>query len=213
VAVAALSRREQNKHDKRARITAAARALFAHKGFAATTTQEIADAAGVAAGTIFTYARTKDDLLILVFHDEMLDVVERARARALQQPRLLDQAIAFFDEIADYHERDRPLAHALMRQLSYVDSDDQRTLVSQLMRRLMGHLAKLIDAAKASGEVAASRPLTVAARTLFAVYFLHLNGLLNGYLDRAQFERALATDFALVLAGLAPARATKSKNR
>src|SRR5471030_878445 len=78
VAVAALGRREQNKVEKRGRIIAAARALFTHKGFEATTTQEIADAAGVAAGTVFTYARTKDDLLILVFHDEMLAVVERA---------------------------------------------------------------------------------------------------------------------------------------
>ena len=44
------SRRDQNKVEKRGRIIAAARALFTHKGFDATTTQEIADAAGVAAG-------------------------------------------------------------------------------------------------------------------------------------------------------------------
>ena len=213
MAVAALSRREQNKHDKPARIAAAARALFAHKGFAATTTQEIADAAGVAGGTIFTYARTKDDLLILVFHDEMLELVERARARALEQVSLLDQAIAFFEENVDYHERDMALARALMRQLSYVDSNDQRALVSQLLTRLMGHLAMLIDAAKTRGEVAAAAPLTATARTLFAIYFLHLNGLLNGYLDRTQFDTALATDFALVLAGLAPARAARSTIR
>ena len=53
-------RREQNKLEKRARIIAAARALFKHKGFDATTTQEIAAAASVASGTIFTYARTKE---------------------------------------------------------------------------------------------------------------------------------------------------------
>jgi len=65
MAHAALSRREQNKAEKRGRIIAAARALFAHKGFEATTTLEIAEAAGVAAGTLFLYAKTKDDLLIL----------------------------------------------------------------------------------------------------------------------------------------------------
>src|SRR5665213_4126404 len=80
LAVAAIGRREQNKLEKRGRIIAAARALFTHKGFDATTSQEIADAAGVGSGTVFTYARTKEDLLILVFHDEMMDVVERAYA-------------------------------------------------------------------------------------------------------------------------------------
>ena len=94
LAAAALGRREQNKLEKRGRIIAAARALFTHKGFEATTTQEIAEAAGVAAGTVFTYARTKEDLLILVFHDEMMDVVERAYAAARGAAGLLDQSIA-----------------------------------------------------------------------------------------------------------------------
>ena len=84
-AAAALGRREQNKVEKRGRIIAAARALFMHKGFEATTSQEIADAASVAAGTVFTYAKTKDDLLILVFHDEILEVVERAYDAALRE--------------------------------------------------------------------------------------------------------------------------------
>src|SRR5471030_1303782 len=87
LAAAALGRREQNKLEKRGRIIAAARELFTHKGFEATTSQEIADAAGVAGGTIFTYAKTKDDLLILVFHDEMLAVVERAYAAAPSRDR------------------------------------------------------------------------------------------------------------------------------
>ena len=47
LAAAALGRREQNKLDKRGRIVAAARELFMRKGFEATTSQEIADAAGV----------------------------------------------------------------------------------------------------------------------------------------------------------------------
>src|SRR5471032_2125236 len=122
LAAAALGRREQNKVEKRGRIIAAARALFTHKGFEATTTQEIAEAAGVAAGTVFTYAKTKDDLLILVFHDEMLAVVERAFEAVLGGDRLVDQAIAFFETLVAYHERDLPLAQALMRQLGNVSS-------------------------------------------------------------------------------------------
>jgi len=202
VAVAALGRREQNKVEKRGRIIAAARALFTHKGFDATTTQEIADAAGVAAGTVFTYAKTKDDLLILVFHDEMLEVVERAYAAARRRDGLLDQVIVFFETLVAYHERDVPLAHALLRQLGYVASAEQRSMVSDLMTVLLRRLAQLVEAAKERREVAADRPLMASARGLFAIYYFHLGGLMNGYTDRAQFDRSLRTDLELLLTGL-----------
>jgi AcrR family transcriptional regulator len=202
VAVAALGRREQNKVEKRGRIIAAARALFTHKGFDATTTQEIAEAAGVAAGTVFTYAKTKDDLLILVFHDEMLAVVERAYGVALGRDRVVDQAIAFFETLVTYHERDLPLAHALMRQLGYVGSAEQRSVVGDLMTVLLRRLAQLVDGAKARREVTVRSPLHASARTLFAIYYFHLGGMLSGYIDRAQFDRVLRTDLELLMTGL-----------
>jgi AcrR family transcriptional regulator len=202
LAALALGRREQNKLEKRGRIIAAARALFTHKGFDATTTQEIAEAAGVAAGTVFTYARTKEDLLILVFHDEMMGVVERAYNAAHGSAGLLDQTITFFETFVAYHERDLPLAHALMRQLGYVGSTDQRSLVSELMTSLLGRLALLVQAAKSDGTVDATSALIPSARALFAIYYFHLGGLLSGYLDRAQFDRALRTDLGLLLHGL-----------
>jgi AcrR family transcriptional regulator len=199
---AAPGRREQNKQDKRGRITAAARALFTHKGFDATTTQEIADAAGVGSGTIFTYAKTKEDLLILVFHDEMMEIVGRASALTACHTSLLDQCIAFFEVMVVYHERDIPLGRALFRQLGYVSSADQRDLVSQLMTSVLGGLARLVEAAKSDNQVDATQPAYVAARTLFAVYYFHLGGMLNGYIDRPQFDRALRTDLGLLLSGL-----------
>ncbi len=202
LAAAALGRREQNKLEKRGRIIAAARALFTHKGFEATTSQEIADAAGVAGGTIFTYAKTKDDLLILVFHAEMMEIVERAYDAARGADGMLDQAAAFFQTLVAYHERDLPLAHALMRQLGYVGSAEQRSLVSELMTRLLGRLAQLVQSAKDGGEVETASPLVPSARALFAIYYFHLGGLLSGYLDRAQFDRALRTDLGLLLTGL-----------
>jgi AcrR family transcriptional regulator len=185
-----------------ARIIAAARALFTHKGFGATTTQEIAEAAGVASGTVFTYANTKDDLLILVFHNEMMDVVEKAFRASRLRTGLLEQSLAFFQTLVAYHLRDPALAHALMRQLGYVASADQRALVSELMVSLLGRLGELVEAAKAKGEVAAGAPLRASARSLFAIYYYHLGAMLSGYLDRTQFDRVLRTDLGLLLTGL-----------
>ena len=59
-------RRERNKQAKFERIIAAAGELFAERGVEEVTTQEIADRADVATGTLFLYARTKGELLLLV---------------------------------------------------------------------------------------------------------------------------------------------------
>ena len=61
-----IGRRERAKQDKRERIVAAARELFARHGAGAVTTQQIADRADVATGTLYLYASTKAELLIMV---------------------------------------------------------------------------------------------------------------------------------------------------
>lgn len=202
MAASPLSRRDQNKLEKRGRIIAAARAFFAQKGFEATTTQEIADAAGVSVGTVFLYAKAKEDLLILVFHEEMTAVIENAFRAASRQQGLLDQLCAYFETLLAYHERDLPLARALMRKLGYVDSIEQRDAVTELMSAIYAKLAILVDRAKASGEVSADTPLLLAARSIFACYYLHLGELLSGYIGRERFDRFLRGHFALLLKGL-----------
>ncbi|THD78546.1 MAG: TetR/AcrR family transcriptional regulator [Phenylobacterium sp.] len=199
--VPAIGRREQNKLEKRSRIVAAARALFTHKGFQATTSAEIAVAARVASGTVFTYARTKDDLLIMVFHEEIVELSERAYRAAIRETGLLEQAVAFFDTIVAHHERDLPLARALMRQLGYVDSPEQRELVEEITLTTLRLLGQLVDAAQAQGEVAAGLSVTAGARSLFAIFYYHLGAFLSGYLDRSQFDRVLRTDLRLLLEG------------
>ncbi|MBD2870844.1 TetR/AcrR family transcriptional regulator [Paenibacillus arenilitoris] len=57
---------EKKKTDKQAKILEAAIEIFAEKGFAATSTSEIAQKAGVAEGTIFRHYKTKKDLLLSI---------------------------------------------------------------------------------------------------------------------------------------------------
>ena len=52
-----------------------------------------------------------------------------------------------------------------MRQLGYVGSADQRSLVSELMTRLLGRLAQLVEAAKDDGKVDAASALIPSARS------------------------------------------------
>lgn len=71
-----LGRRERAKADKRRRIMDAARALFAERGVCRVTTQEISERADVASGTLFRYAATKAELLIMVQNEKFAAAID-----------------------------------------------------------------------------------------------------------------------------------------
>ena len=63
---AAPTRRERGKALKREQIFEAARTMFHAHDFSEVTTQQIADTADVAVGTLFRYVQSKDELLLMV---------------------------------------------------------------------------------------------------------------------------------------------------
>jgi AcrR family transcriptional regulator len=79
-----IGRRAQNKEAIRKRIVRAALDLFQTKGFEATTTKAIARKADIAEGTVFNYFRTKEDIALHFFEQE----VDHAIATVRENPRL-----------------------------------------------------------------------------------------------------------------------------
>jgi TetR/AcrR family fatty acid metabolism transcriptional regulator len=71
------SARRVSREDKRRRIIDAAVEVFAEKGFFGARVSEIADAAGVADGTIYLYFKSKDDILISLFEEKMAEILAR----------------------------------------------------------------------------------------------------------------------------------------
>ena len=62
--------------DKRNAILDAATRLFAERGLTAAPTSEISKQAGVAEGTLFTYFKTKDDLINALYREIKLDLAD-----------------------------------------------------------------------------------------------------------------------------------------
>jgi TetR/AcrR family fatty acid metabolism transcriptional regulator len=62
---------ETHRNEKRERITDAAIAVFAEKGFHSARVADVAREAGVADGTIYLYFRNKEDLLLCIFEEKM----------------------------------------------------------------------------------------------------------------------------------------------
>src|SRR5918992_4573144 len=82
--------------DKREAILRAATQVFARHGYFQSQVADVARAAGVAAGTVYLYFRSKDDLLVSLFERTMRETLAEGEA-----------AIA---EVSDPRERLRRLA-------------------------------------------------------------------------------------------------------
>ena len=66
--------------DKRSAILEAATAVFAKRGFFGAQVADIARSAGVAAGTVYLYFRSKDEILTSIFDRTMKDAIDEGRA-------------------------------------------------------------------------------------------------------------------------------------
>jgi AcrR family transcriptional regulator len=81
----------ESKHVQRSKVTrdklvAAARALFAQRGYAAVGTEEIVRAAGVTRGALYHQFRDKEDLFEAVFEQVEIETTQRVAAGALDGP-------------------------------------------------------------------------------------------------------------------------------
>lgn len=167
-----LSRREQNKADKRRRIVAAGRLLFRTEGFDATTAAAIASAAGVGTGTFYLYASSKEELLVEVFQAD----IERAWGDAFSlvpaDRPLVEQLAAVFGHVTRFHEGDPELARAFLKEVLFV-SPTVRAGVNRSMRFIFSGIADVLARAQARGELDPEVPAFQLARNLFYLWYPH----------------------------------------
>ena len=102
---------------KREKILKAAIKVFARDGFFNAKVEEIAKMAGVATGTTYLYFENKDDLLISIFEEEMVPIIEYAR-RHIAKMQAPEEKIRGFIQIHLDMVKNKPdMAHLLIVEL------------------------------------------------------------------------------------------------
>src|SRR6266542_4380700 len=107
VALTAVSRRDSAPRSKRDAILRAAIDVFADRGFFSAQVADVARAAGVAAGTVYLYFKSKDDLLVSIFERTMREAIADARACIAPLPDPAGQLRAIARVHLDRLGRDR----------------------------------------------------------------------------------------------------------
>src|SRR3970040_186052 len=99
------------------RILRAAIKIFSQKGFFNSKVSDIAQAAGVADGTIYLYFKNKDDLLISLFEEKMGEVVADVRRRLAAGGSGIDKPRIIIENHMDLLERESGLVEVIMVEL------------------------------------------------------------------------------------------------
>ena len=84
-------------NDKRTRILDAAVCVFADRGFFQSRVSDVAEAAGVAGGTIYLFFKSKDEILISLFEDRMDAIIKHVQ-EALEQADTATERLKLFVE-------------------------------------------------------------------------------------------------------------------
>jgi len=119
-----VGRRERNKRDKLERIIAAARDLFDTYGVDAVTTQQIADKADIGTGTLFLYAKSKSELLLMVQNSGYVAALEEGRAAAGNTAETLDGVMAIIRPIVECNRTHVENGRIYLRELVFGDPEE-----------------------------------------------------------------------------------------
>lgn len=196
------SKRERKKADKRRRIVAAATRLFVSRGYDGTTTRAIADEAGIATGTLFLYARTKDEALALVYGGRVDEALDRASTRGAARgglgarlARRLEPLLALYAERPD-------LALRYVARLPALE-EAERPAHAARNARFLAVVRAEVEAGVESGELAPDLDVARASTLVFGVVRFEIFGwLAAGGRSAAAGGAELAAALDLVVRGL-----------
>jgi AcrR family transcriptional regulator len=200
-----VGRRQANKEDKLRRIKDAARALFIARGYDETSMREIAQRAGVALGTPFSYAADKRDLLFLTVNDDLEEAALRAVASVRDDAPVRQNLLNAFGVVYDFFGREPRLARLTLREMQFYQVGPQAKRFLQTRDRMIELSVRSIALAQRNGEIRAGEDARTVGMVVFSSFQMAVRLWLMGKRQRvADGLDELARFIDVILEGLSP---------
>ena len=157
-----------DKIDKRDALLRAAIETFAARGFFHAQVADVARTAGVAAGTVYLYFKSKDDLLISIFEKTMREAIAAGRASIAATADPLAQLRTIARLHLDRMSRDRALAVVFQVELRQSTKFMERFSATHL-REYLGIIRDVIAKGQGQGVFRRELNATLASKLLFGM--------------------------------------------
>jgi AcrR family transcriptional regulator len=156
-------RRERRRAEMREKLFRAAMKLFAERGFFATTTEDITEAADVGQGTFFNYFPTKQHVLTVLTEKQMEKVAHARQEAESGKVPIHDVLHELMHRIAQEPGRSQALTRSLMTAM--LSNDEVRQLTRDTMGRGRENLGEMIKLGQKRGEIRRDRKPAEMAMT------------------------------------------------
>lgn len=122
-----MNKRQLSKAQTFEKILTAARQLFSQHGLLNTSTAEIANACGIAHGTVFLHFADKNTLMAAIFEREL----QRAANDIYQVAQESSQIEALLDRYFNYVEQEEDFLSVIAREMPFYSEKLRRSLLAQ----------------------------------------------------------------------------------
>jgi len=163
-----LSRRERERQMRRRAMLDAAQAVFAEKGYARATLDEIADQAEFGKGTLYNYFEGGKEGLLFAIFDEVYDDLHtmiRETVGTATDRTLRDAFHTLVRRSFQYYEEREELFLILIKEahrLCFSDDADKAAYFQNQQRRMIKAFVPAVEAAAEAGDIVALPPRSVA---------------------------------------------------
>ena len=152
--------------DKPQQIIEAAVRVFARKGYYNSRVSDIAREAGIAAGTIYLYFKTKDEILVTLFRDKMADFVDTVRKAIAVEPDAASKVRRLVSLHFRILEENPDLAEVVQVELRQ-GQKFFRGASSQEIGAYFALIGSVLEEGVAEGRFRTGLPVKVATKMLF----------------------------------------------
>ncbi|MBJ7958741.1 TetR/AcrR family transcriptional regulator [Bacillus cereus group sp. N28] len=200
------------RNERQMRILEAAVDMFGEKGYASTSTSEIAKRAGVAEGTIFRYYKTKKDLLFAVVMPTLTKFAAPFFVQAFAKEIFKTEYESYevllrviIQNRFEFAKKHFPMIKILIQEVPF--QPELKSEIQQLIEtELLVHFKKLIAKFQEEGEIIELPPSSVLRLTLSAVLGLLLTRFLLLPEEKWDDEVEIENTIQFILYGLTPRR-------
>lgn len=174
-AAAPVGLRERGKQRRRNWIKEAARAVFYERGYEAATTREIAERAEVSLGTLFAYAPTKAELLLMIVNDDLATERGSDFEDATPDVSLMESLMVYGLRNFTYWAKHPDVARQARREIAGVlmmgkPGGPEAIRFAANKERLQAGLGALIERKRKAGSIQTSADIQVIVDMWWCVY-------------------------------------------
>lgn len=202
-----MSIREEKKQRNKQAIVEAAISLFSEQGYENTSIEQIARAAGVGKGTVYSYFQTKKDLLKGFCEDELEKIHLELVKRSNQDASILEQMLTIY--MTEFHHvtQNREFGRLYMRESIFPkDTDIQDDMETD--EKYFQMLFPILQKGQERGELRKDVELLYITAHFYSLYIMIISAWYTGRIATDEVEATMQVLFRQVLEGLQPKNQT-----